>query len=607
MALNPEILFPERILKFGSYEDVVGSIEYATAETNFVNIGKLIDVDVSDIDGTIITHYDRETAKIIPIIEFSNGAKLCLSCYVSNVSGHDLTFQCLFIEGVIICNGVTYYAVGSHGGVNEFTGLAIPGEGVGAQGYFFRLDLVKTYGIKIYLCTDFSGQLAEPEVTKANRFYIKALIPYQSYLNQAGFQSFSHVYGSGLFFTWKSTGDPRDWVQNPQYLWYGYGADLSQPTYYLEGWKEIFETNDFEAFITRLNNLAPVQDPDDVYSFGPPGEQPPQDDDPSGPGGGDGKPDPSSDPIPFPTLPTGGALSSGAIKAFSVTPQIMAAVFQKLWNTSIFDISNFQKLTNSPLDNIISLQCIPITPTVGTAANIKLGNFDTEQAANQITKEYYTIDCGSLKLEKYWGSALDYQPYTRVQIFLPFIGIKELDTDDVMGKTLHIKYNYSIFDGNLTAQIMCGESVLYKFNGNARETIPVTAQVSDALQRAFGGIASGVAMGVAGGAAAGIAGVAISTAVNVAMSKTQVQRSGDLSGSTGLLDDFRPFLIIHRPIQSLANNFKTFKGYPSNISGTLGSLSGYTEVEYIHLTGIDGATDTELAEIEALLKKGVII
>ena len=107
---------------------------------------------------------------------------------------------------------------------------------------------------------------------------------------------------------------------------------------------------------------------------------------------------------------------------------------------------------------------------------------------------------------------------------------------------------------------------------------------------------------------AGIAGAAaISTAVNVAMAKTHVSRSGSMNGSVGLLDDFTPYLILHRPKQSLAADFKSFKGYPSNITAILSSLSGYTEVEYIHLTGINGATDTELTEIENLLKNGVII
>ena len=53
--------------------------------------------------------------------------------------------------------------------------------------------------------------------------------------------------------------------------------------------------------------------------------------------------------------------------------------------------------------------------------------------------------------------------------------------------------------------------------------------------------------------------------------------------------------------------FKEIKGYQSNITSQLSSCRGYTEVEYVHLTGISGATDTELNEIENLLKEGVII
>ena len=91
------------------------------------------------------------------------------------------------------------------------------------------------------------------------------------------------------------------------------------------------------------------------------------------------------------------------------------------------------------------------------------------------------------------------------------------------------------------------------------------------------------------------------------MSKVNIQRSGDISGSTGLLDDFVPYLIIHRPVQSLAKDFKNFKGYPSNITAKLSTLTGYTEVEYVHLQNITGATDAELVMIERLLKSGVII
>jgi hypothetical protein len=56
----------------------------------------------------------------------------------------------------------------------------------------------------------------------------------------------------------------------------------------------------------------------------------------------------------------------------------------------------------------------------------------------------------------------------------------------------------------------------------------------------------------------------------------------------------------------MPKNFKQIKGYQSNITAVLSSLSGYTEVDFIHLENVK-ATDTELEEIETLLKEGVII
>ena len=357
----------------------------------------------------------------------------------------------------------------------------------------------------------------------------------------------------------------------------------------LESWAQLFDGHS--------SDITPA----------PPAPTPPAGgDDTSGPGGGGGDYDPTSDPIDFPSLPTGGAFASGAIKAFTVTSGTIQNVFIRLWDSSLFDIDNFQKLLESPLDAIISLQAVPVSPTVANDELIKLGGYNTEQYGKRIPSQYMTVNCGTLAVKEFWGSALDYEPYTKMEIYLPFIGVKPLKTEDCMGKTLQIKYNIDLSTGALVANIKCGQSVLYKFNGSFMNQIPISSRVYDAVEQLIKGAAQ---VGVAGlmGNAPGAVTATISTAVNVALSKAQVSRTGDLSGIPGMLDDFVPYLIIHRPAQSLANNFKSFKGYPSNITATLSSLSGYTEVEYIHLTGVDGATDTELNEIEQLLKSGVII
>ena len=107
-----------------------------------------------------------------------------------------------------------------------------------------------------------------------------------------------------------------------------------------------------------------------------------------------------------------------------------------------------------------------------------------------------------------------------------------------------------------------------------------------------------------GGASAPMAaGMIASTAVNGM--KPNVEKSGSMSGTGGMLGIQTPFLILTRPRQALPARQNKFTGYPSFITESLGDLSGYTEIEEIHLENIS-ATESELSEIENLLKSGVI-
>lgn len=329
-------------------------------------------------------------------------------------------------------------------------------------------------------------------------------------------------------------------------------------------------------------------------------------DDTSTPGGGDGNYDDKSDPIDFPELPVGGALTSGMIKGFVIGQTNLQLLQNRLWDISIFDIATqFQKLVNEPMQCFISLHALPVLPETGASEHVKLGGYDTEVSALRITDQYVIVNCGTLDISKYWGSALDYAPYTRIEIFLPFIGLRSLQIEDCMGAKLTLKYYIDVLTGACIAFIKCGQSVLYTFTGNCIQHIPVTSQSSDLLHANISAIGM-TAVGVAtGNPAAAVAGAAAG-AINSATAKNHVQRSGDLAGAAGILGDYVPYVIIHRPVQSLAKNYNSYKGYPSNITAIIGSLSGYTEIEHVHVSAA-GATDAELNEIENILKKGVII
>ena len=609
--LTPELIYnngtDDSIKKYGTFvggseQYIYGSI-YSGLENRVEQLGQVMHIDVSDLDSTV--HTSRATARLYPILEYDNGCKLMLSVYCESITYDGDTRMCIDVEGCIVApNGDKYYGTGSGGTADHRIDYLARMSSINNN--YYTLALAKVYGLHVFMTTDYAYGKGdtEPGTTKASYFEIKCCVPYTNKNNLAGQQSWYHMQTGATKFYTKNSGSHSTWISDPQYIWYGYNEGLS-------GINNILLTDDLTRMDSLLNAISPLPGPSfEVGSVNDPN----QEYDPSGPGGGSGNMDPSSDPIPFPDLPIGGPLASGAIKAFLVDDTILTSLFGKLWDTNIFNIlTQFQKLVDNPMDCIISLHCVPVTPSTQSANNIIIGSFDTGVIAPVISNQYITIDCGTYNLLEYWGSALDYNPYTKVSLYMPFVGIQELDVDDVMNNTVHIKYNIDLLTGDCLCNVMCGRSVLYKFAGNLKQDIPLSARTSNLLLKGISGGAGAIAAGAMGGAVGGLTGAAIaiggglSSAASVTSSKIQTTRSGSLSGSVGLLDDFRPFFILHRPMQSLAQDFKAKKGYPSNITAVLNTLTGYTEVEYVHLTGITGATDTELEEIESLLKEGVII
>lgn len=334
------------------------------------------------------------------------------------------------------------------------------------------------------------------------------------------------------------------------------------------------------------------------------GELPPAPD-PSGPGGGDRPSEDGGEQVDFPGLPTTSVINTGLISLFNPSAAELRSLAGVLWGND-FEQS-IKKVLNDPFDGMIGLSMLPFSPTTSGSIPCEIGNFDTEVNMPLVNAQYYTLDCGSITVSENWKNALDYNA-TSIEIFVPFVGFRSLNIQDCMNKTLALKYNIDVLSGSGVAILKCGDKCLYEWPCNVAYNIPLTGSNKSALYTGLISIALSGAGGLAAGGAMGAVGGAATSAINVAThSQSDVQRSGAIVSNTGVLGEFTPYIVIHRPKQSLAQNFKGFKGYQSNITSLLGNCAGYTEIEYIHLTGISGATDTELEEIESLLKEGVII
>lgn len=385
------------------------------------------------------------------------------------------------------------------------------------------------------------------------------------------------------------SGEVRNATINANFMWSQLGLTLSSDAQ-LEGF-----TDDLIDHGNGENPIGEPRVPSDK----------PFENNPSRPGGGYGDYTGKGDETGKPGLPSSGVLSSGFIAMYTPTLSQLQDLGDVLWSDDF--INNFLKLWNDPMEAIISLGLVPFIPSSSGSTSCQVGNFDTEVVMPRVTAQYQTFSCGSVPISEFWGNALDYGPYTQAEIFLPFVGMRQLDIDDVMNKTVEVDYNVDLLGGEAVCYVTVDNRVLYDFRCNLQTNIPISsnsyANLYSGILTAAKGIAIGAAAGGVGGAAAG----ALTSAVNVVNSKhSTVERGGELSPNAGTLGLLTPYIILHRPVQSLPSNFGHFKGYPSNITRTLGNLSGYTEVDYIHLDGI-AATEEEKEEILSLLKAGVIL
>lgn len=365
----------------------------------------------------------------------------------------------------------------------------------------------------------------------------------------------------------------------------------------------------------------------------PPDPDDPDPDGPSGPGGGGGDHDKTPDPVPVPPLPSLSATDAGFITLYNPSLSQMQSIAAEVYTDTVWEaITNFFK---SPSDYIVGLGIVPVQPVVGNSAHPKCGLFTFNTALPIITQQYMEIDCGSIDIKEFYGSAFDYSGMTSISLYLPYIGYRDLDVDGAMAKTVGVVYHVDVYNGNCVALVTINGDVHYHFSGNCMQQVPTAAQSFDnaiscgitLAAAVVGAVATGGASAAeeaatdgakvvaAGGEAAakeGAVASASSNAVigssmaNVMNSKPNVTRSGAIGSSSGMLGVQYPYIIKKIPRQSWPTNYNEYAGYPSNITAKIGDLSGFTVIDSIKLSGVP-ATEEEITEIMAYLKGGVFI
>lgn len=198
---------------------------------------------------------------------------------------------------------------------------------------------------------------------------------------------------------------------------------------------------------------------------------------------------------------------------------------------------------------------------------LKGGRYDFGEQAPYVKEHTIVVDCGSVEITEQYHSLLDYNPFSRLTIYLPFIGFQELDDKLVVGHTLKVQYVVDVLSGRCLAQLFVDRTDLQSCFAEYGGTI--------AADEIFG----------------------TDNGYNYygAYELMTTMQLGELSC----------YVLIHTKTP-LEGDIVNYKGLPTNEIVKVGNVTGFIKYSSIHVDGMT-ATDVEKDEIESLLMSGIFV
>ena len=309
---------------------------------------------------------------------------------------------------------------------------------------------------------------------------------------------------------------------------------------------------------------------------------------------------------PEPFVPANPVSESGFVSLYSPSLSELKSFSSWLWSTDF--TTSIKKLFQDPMNAIIGLHMLYTEPVIGDRKNIIVGYVDSNVNTRTVANQYKKIDCGTIAVREYYGDSRDYD-FTNISIYLPFLGIQQLNAKDLMGGSINVTATVDVLTGtilyNLNVTKNGVKQTLYTFSGNCAVQLPISSgSYASILANTIGLVAGGVATFATGGGAAPLL---IGSAAQAATgTHAKVSASNTIGSNAGAMGIKKPYLILNRQNSYNASYYNDIQGYPSNVNVKLANCSGFTKIKECHLDGIP-ATDEEIEEIYTLLKQGVIL
>lgn len=299
---------------------------------------------------------------------------------------------------------------------------------------------------------------------------------------------------------------------------------------------------------------------------------------------------------------------SGANKltdTYLLSPAQLISLGNFFWSSTFKD--NIFGLCNYPLENVIAIKAMPVVMS-GAEKTIQVGNVNSGINALEVSgADNYKVNIGKVFIPEYFENFIDYAS-VNLQIYLPFIGYKELDNLVCMNRWLNVSYVFDAIMGTCMAILDVkdknGVWMQYQcYQGNCGIDISIASTNRASIENGYinAGLdtVSDIMRGDLGGA--------VKNVFNASTQDFHSQSTG--AGNPSLMNRMtnKCYVIVRRPKKfDISDNYGHTYGFPLYKKKLLSSQRGFTVCDNFDVN-ISRATDTEKEEIKRLMESGVYI
>ena len=249
---------------------------------------------------------------------------------------------------------------------------------------------------------------------------------------------------------------------------------------------------------------------------------------------------------------------------------------------------------------------------------IKIGKLDTGISANVIKNEGSNFKLAEFKIERKFNNFLDYEPYTKYQLYLPYVGVIELPTNTIVsnkGTTVVVKGAIDISTLTLTYTIYSNGMIIYETSVSYGQSIPISltdrigtfsSAITETTNRAVGAVVAGATGNVMG---------VVTNIASYHYKESPIVSTGTSTSSGGRFQPQKCYLIASYPVTKRPDTYGHNVGFPCMKSIKLNdkSLKGFTKchnpvIEFGNSKRVDDSIvypyESEIEELYNILKEG---